>query len=336
MARTKSPPLKRVPLRASALFRVKSPKRCAELLFAEVAKLRGLADGRDNYVRFQLKGREIQNPKPALKALQKRFTYLLSQIETPDYLHSGVKKRSYITNSSPHCASTKAVKVDVKKFYPSARSAEVYRFLTEKLEWKGDVAGLLTTLLTVDGHLPTGGNASPLLSFWAYRPMFDEIDDLARSMGCVFTLYVDDMTLSGGQATRSLMYEVRKAVGRSRLIAHKMRCFQTGQPRVITGVAKTVSGQRLPIKRQVEIRNARLAVRNAKTDSEQVLGLSKLIGRLFEAAEVDPDQWSALATATAREHRQLNRRIMSKPFVTKAGVQIEPTSVGDPGPPWEN
>jgi len=142
---------------------------------------------------------------------------LLSQIETPEYLHSAVKGRSYITNAYDHGASVGAIKLDVQKFYPNARSAEVFRFLCEELLWRRDVAGLGKALLTCRGHLPTGGNASPLLSFWAYKPMFDALAQLAELNGCVFTVYVDDMTMTGQLACRRLLHQARQILGLWRL-----------------------------------------------------------------------------------------------------------------------
>ena len=172
---------KRVPLKGSALFRLTSPRRLAEMLLVPRATLERLVEaGDDNYlVRPDRKsGRIIEEPKPQLKLIHQRFARLLAQIETPDYLHSGVKGRSYITNANAHGADDACVKLDIKKFFPSSSSHHVQRFFEDVLEYPPDVASRAKQLLTHDGHLPTGGNASPILSFWAYKPMFDEIDTL--------------------------------------------------------------------------------------------------------------------------------------------------------------
>ena len=98
---------KRVPLKGSALFRLTSPRRLAEMLLVPRATLERLVEaGDDNYlVRPDRKsGRIIEEPKPQLKLIHQRFARLLAQIETPDYLHSGVKGRSYITNANAHGA----------------------------------------------------------------------------------------------------------------------------------------------------------------------------------------------------------------------------------------
>lgn len=335
MPQTKKRKVKRITLRGSAIFGIKSFRRLSEIMRAPEDLLRHLADSDNNYIEFDLKGRWIENPKPALKRIHQRFSFLLSQIETPDYLHSGVKGRSYITNSSKHVANLRSVKVDVKKFYPSSRSAEVYRFLTEDLEWSKDVSGLFTRIMTIKGHLPTGGNASPILSFWAYKPLFDEVHDLASAAGCHFSLYIDDMTLSGELATRTLMRDVRSAVGRYRLNAHKFKVFSKGQTRVVTGVAQTRFGPKLPIRRQELIRHNRLALRNAKTETERLPLLRTLVGRLCEAVEIDPVGWNDHAKLAIKESKMIDRRSLRRGIITLPTAPIEVADGGtDAAPPW--
>ncbi len=281
---------KRVALNQSALFRLTSPARLAKILLVDRAELvRLLANQDNNYKVWQDRktGRWIEEPKPELKRIHIRVARLLSQIETPAYLHSGVKLRSYITNASEHPAHLPSVKLDVKKFFPSARAAEVFHFFRDTLEYPDDVAGMMTCLLTFRGHLPTGGNASTILSFWAYKPMFDQIAVEAFARGCSFTLYVDDMTLTGRFANRQLMLVARRVVGSYRLRAHKAHHFAPGRPRVVTGVAMTRHGKRLPKRRQKLIADGWDQVNSAPTASAKLALLNVLVGRICEAAEVD-------------------------------------------------
>ena len=337
MPRTTRHAHKRLPTNQSALFGIKSFKRLAKILRTPEELLNKIGSATDNYMEFDLAGRWIETPKPVLKRIQVRIAYLLGQIETPEYLHSGVKKRSYITNAAGHSADLSTIKVDLKKFFPSARSAEVFRFLTEDLKWAPDVAGLGTKLLTIHGHLPTGGNVSPLLSFWAYKPLFDEVDRLSTENNCHFSLYVDDMSLSGEFASRKLMHTVRTSIGQHRLQAHKFHHFQKGQPKVITGVAQTTSGQKLPIKRQELIRKAELELRAATDDAEKIAILRPLIGRLCEAVEVDPASWKNKAAEHIQAARIIDRRRLRRGSFTPATLEIaEDSSVSQMhSAPWE-
>ncbi|HAW36766.1 MAG TPA: hypothetical protein DCX71_11890 [Erythrobacter sp.] len=298
---------KRVPLKGSALFRLTSPRRLAEMLLVPRATLERLVEaGDDNYlVRPDRKsGRIIEEPKPQLKLIHQRFARLLAQIETPDYLHSGVKGRSYITNANAHGADDACVKLDIKKFFPSSSSHHVQRFFEDVLEYPPDVASRAKQLLTHDGHLPTGGNASPILSFWAYKPMFDEIDTLARENDCEFTLYVDDMSITGVFANRKFQQAARKIIARYGLRAHKAKTFSPNQPRVLTGIAKTRRGREVPHRRAKGIAQLEQQEAEAETTADKLRVMPSLIGKLSEAAIVDPS-WTARKNAAVQRRRKM-------------------------------
>jgi hypothetical protein len=300
-------PHKRVSLRASALFKITSPAKLARVLCISPERLAYLVSNPTaNYSVWLHKetGRLIEEPKALLKIVQARVAWLLGQIETPNYLHSGVKKRSYITNAAQHSVTGGGVKLDVQKFFPSARAAAVCHFFHDIMEYPMDVASRMTALLTYNGHLPTGGNASCILSFWAYKPMFDEIAALAESKSCAFTLYVDDMTMTGQFATRAMQQEARKIIGSYRLRVHKCKVFAHKQPRIVTGVAVTARGQELPNRRAKEIGLLTNEVSLAQSSERRLRLLPSLIGRVSEAAEVDP-QWGGQKAAAVAMRRTI-------------------------------
>lgn len=302
---------KRVPVRASALFKLTSPRRLAEILLVPRSTLERLVNAGDsNYlVRPDRKsGRTIEEPKPQLKLIHQRFARLLAQIETPDYLHSGVKGRSYITNANAHGADHACIKLDIKKFFPSSSSHYVQRFFKEVLEYPPDVASRAKRLLTYAGHLPTGGNASTILSFWAYKPMFDEIEALAKQHQCEFTLYVNDMSITGVFANRKCQQEARKIISRYALRAHKAKAFSPGQPRVLTGIAKTRRGREVPHRRAKGIATLEQEVAAAPTVADKLKLLSSLIGKLSEAFIVDPS-WAGRKDAAVRGRRKLTIQV---------------------------
>lgn len=304
-------PHKRVDLRGSALFKITSPTRLARILCISKAKLDYLVSHTDeNYcVRNDRKsGRLIEEPKDLLKQVHARVAWLLGQVVTPEYLHSGVKKRSYVTNATVHSIDGGAIKLDIQKFFPSVRAAAVCHFFADVMEYPMDVASRMTKLLTIDGHLPTGGNASCILSFWAYKDMFDEIAALAEGRGCRFTLYVDDMTMTGRFATRSMQQAARLIIGHYRLRAHKNKAFAPRQPRVVTGVAITARGLELPNRRARAIADIQAEVSGAQTDAERLDLMPQLIGRVSEAAEIDY-AWEGRKVAAVDMRRSIKARI---------------------------
>lgn len=60
----------------------------------------------------------------------------------------------------------------------------------------GDIAGICTDIVTYEGGIPTGCPTSQLLAFYAYENMFIEIKAVSEKYGCIYTVYVDDMTFS--------------------------------------------------------------------------------------------------------------------------------------------
>lgn len=301
------------PNNQSRLYKITSPAQLAERLFVKPEQLDLFLNAVDNYIRWTDKktGRPIQQPKRLLDGVHKRVGVLLSRIETPDFLHSAIKGRSYISNASQHDPNQPTVKIDVRKFYPSTRAQAVFHFFRDRMICDGDVAGMLARLLTVDGHLATGSSASPILSYFAYDDMFAEIEAIAIDRCCEMTCYIDDMVFTGPGATRRLIYDIIQIVRRYRLWGHKTKIFKAGQPKVITGVAVTRVGGRLPNKRQRAINDELLLFDSSTNDNDRLKIMRRLFGRMYEAVQVDP-LWTPRAEAVAAQKRGLERRISSK------------------------
>lgn len=290
----------------SALYKISSPKMLADRLLISVEELDGLLHDPDPYKRWidRKTGRAIQEPRPRLARVHRRVAMLLSRIDTPDYLHSARKGRSYITNASVHGVETGCAKIDVRKFYPSARAQAVYHFFLDRMACAGDVAGMLSKLLTVDGHLPTGSSASPILSFFAYEDMFDDLNMLAENAGCVMTVYVDDIVFSGAGAGRGMIYAAKCIIGKRHLHGHKTKVFRPGQPRIVTGAAITIAGLRLPNRRQRSIAQDQTLFENLLPSRDKLVVARRLTGRLYEASQIDSG-WRSLADRMAAQRDAL-------------------------------
>ena len=236
--------------------------------------------------------RIIEQPKTLLQILHRRVHELLARIETPEYLHSTIKGRSYLTNANAHSADEKLIKIDIKKFYQSVSKGAVYRFFFEEMECTSQVAGLLADLLTYGNHLPTGSSASPILSYYVCKNMFNSIHSLCHENGLVFTCYVDDMTISGQKANGDIINQVREIVSSAFLRTHKIRKYQGTQSKVITGVAKTANGNKLPFKNNLKIVKSFGMLRNESGVFLNDLKLkNQLLGQLVSASQIEPTQF---------------------------------------------
>lgn len=284
-----------LPLKSCYLYAISSPAELGRRLSPHSPltpdALQKLATDNGNFKLFQTgkpgKKRDVQEPKTQLQALHKRVHKLLGRVAVADYLHSTVKGRSYVTNASAHDGALPAIKIDVKKFFPSVKRVAVYRFFADVMACRPDVAGLLADLLTFNEHLATGSSASPILAFYCHKPMFDELAELAARHGLTMTCYVDDITMSGEGAGKSVLFEAHRIIASHGLRSHKMKHFKPNQPRVITGVCNTPSGRKVPNRLHLGIKTDFETLAKAQTAKDRSKAISRIHGRLHAAGQID-------------------------------------------------
>jgi RNA-directed DNA polymerase len=293
------------------LYGVKSTHLLAKKLGMTLSDLERIANTAQ-YRIFNLKkgNRRVEEPAPALQALHRKIHRYLARVSTPDYLHSTIKGRSYVTNARAHLRQGSMIKIDVKKFYPSVPQRRVMKFFRDYMMCAGDVAGLLAKLICLDGRLPTGSAASPMISYYSFKPMFDEIFALTQSHNLTMTCYVDDLTISGRGANRALLNEVRKIIAGYGLKSHKAKFFQQNSYKEVTGVMLKNGRIDLPFQRWKAIRESIKTLKSAETNDEKLALYPSLISRLHEASQIAPNcrpialhhnaAWRALRGKVAR------------------------------------
>lgn len=183
-----------------ALYKCRNKRRLADLLFVNPRTLDKIVKN-TNYYNFSLKkkdggNRTITAPYNELKKIQRRILELLVRVERPNWLISGERGKCYIDNGKAHQNSLYMLTVDIKTFYDNCKRERVFRFFKDYLNTSSDIAGLLTDIVTLQGVIPTGCPTSQLIAYYAYQEMFHNISKISQSHGCIFTLYVDDMTFS--------------------------------------------------------------------------------------------------------------------------------------------
>lgn len=250
----------------SPLYGLRNHARLAEVLFwvGSGEQLKRFSRRSENYIRYTDKTkpdkpRLIEAPEARLKGFQTRILELVRRIVLPDYLHSARPGRSYLSNSDVHikvvgCTLT----MDIDSFYQSVSLYRVADFFATILNCSGDIALTLARLLCCDGHLATGSPASPLVSFWACHEVFDSIDRRVRARGGEFTLYIDDMALTGkgiGDTDAEVVKRLLHGAG-LRVKASKTKVFRADRPKLITGRAGRNGVSRAPNKQHKKMREA--------------------------------------------------------------------------------
>lgn len=258
--------LNRHPLDQSRLYKVTTRKKLAALfgmtppVFGRLVAMERPYSRRTKEItrNGKTKTRLIQEPRGQLRPVHVVVKKILSRIEPPGFLFCPVKRRSYVTNAAAHLGAREVRTVDIGNYFQSTPSTRVYWFFAKIMHCQPDVAAILAKLLTVDGHLATGSTVSPILSFYAFYDMWLEIAAIARAAGCVLTVYMDDLTISGDQVPERVMWEIRKCIAKRELTYHKEKRYTSGYAEV-TGVI--IKSGRLVVphrqrKKAFQVRNA--------------------------------------------------------------------------------
>ena len=225
-----------------ALYRCGTRKKLLQLLQTTPTKLAELKAAGTLYHRMEKPKknggvREVYAPRYDLKRIQTRLSELLMRVEAPDYLMSPVRGRSNIDNAAAHRNAPSHRLIDIEDFYPSCTAAKVAWFFGKVMDCPPDVVAILVWLTTLDGALPQGSPASPILAFLSYRDMWDEIAEIAAKNDNRLTVYVDDVTLSGEVVLGRTLWEVKGAL---RKHGHRTKENKEesryGTPVTVTGV----------------------------------------------------------------------------------------------------
>ena len=216
--------------------------------------------------------RLVEVSSAALKFVQTRILHILSRLDCPDYLYSGVKGKSHISNAKQHQGNMFMYKLDISKFFPNIRREFIYLFFRDKLQVSSDVAEILTNCTTTNlltatyrkpetknavmnfmeannlqhlSHLSTGSPTSMLLAYLANIPMFEKIESIAKETNLIFTVYADDIVFSSKQ---NIPYKVRykivniiESYGYS-VSRKKCKYLMPRSPKTVTGVVINSNG----------------------------------------------------------------------------------------------
>lgn len=227
----------------SPFYKLKSKRKLAELLRVSLSDLSGLKKDEGNYCIFEQlskkgKSRKIQKPLDKLDIVHTRIASLLSRITLPEYLHSGKKSCSNVTNAKAHLNYDKMMTTDIKAFFPSTTRVMVFSFFYSVMKTSSDVADFLSHICTCHGQLPTGSRISMPLAYFANSRMFGEIHQLCQSLTVKMTVYVDDLTFSGANVNRLFCAVIGRIINKHGHAVHptKTKMYGKEQPKLVTGV----------------------------------------------------------------------------------------------------
>lgn len=143
--------------------------------------------------------RVFYKPYGELKKLQRMIhRKILKELPVHDSIHSYRKKRDQRTNALPHVGKLYMVKSDIKDFFPSIKPKMVLVTLL-KLGFPEPTARILLQLTTYLNQLPQGPPTSPGIADLVLFPLARRFEGLCLKHGATFTIYGDDITISGSE-----------------------------------------------------------------------------------------------------------------------------------------
>lgn len=275
----------------SPLYGLQSKKKLAELLFTSLTALRGMTDKSVPHYEYWEEEksdgtmRPLCRPHEGLDKAQSRIAYLMACIETPSYVHAPVPNRTYVTNAAAHKSSSAFCLMDIESFYPSCREEKIIAFFHKQMKCSLDVAVILARLCCDKGCLPQGSSSSPILSYWAYSEMWDAIHDIAKKAGNIFTLYIDDLTVSGSKVSRRTIWEIQKQIHKHGLsMKTKKTRWIIGKPADVTGVILSNNALYLPNRQHEKLAQAQSNY--SKPGGNRKKKTNVLRGRKAQAAQI--------------------------------------------------
>ena len=155
--------------------------------------------------------RVINAPIPQIKSLQRKladkFEECLDEITKTSVgkrnpaSHGFRPGKSILTNASVHRNRRYVFNIDLKDFFPTVTGKRIRGFLIKDRDFglHKDVATIIAHIACFDNRLPQGSPCSPVISNLIAGILDLHLSRLAKSWGCSYTRYADDITFSTNQ-----------------------------------------------------------------------------------------------------------------------------------------
>lgn len=264
-------------------------RKLAQLLCADLVTLNSISDD-SLYNIFTDNGRVIEQPLGIRDVIHTKIASLLVRIKPSDSLHSGVKKRSHVTNAESHTGNQPLLTSDIRGFFQSTTRESIFKFFHLQLGCSKDVSSILSDICTCNGHVPTGSRISMIIAYWANKPMFDEFESLAKARNLNFSIFVDDITFSGQRLNRQFVSLIKKIALRHGHTLHpeKTKLYRANSVKNVTGAA--INGEKLVLSQKNRHKiYSDMILWHASDKSIPHENLeNRILGKLTAQSQIDP------------------------------------------------
>lgn len=271
-----------------------TPNQLSRVLGISTPKLKKVAESAGSYydpyteIKENGKTRDIDKPTGEIKELQKKITdRILKHYPLSNVAYGGVKGKSIRDNAENHTNQPVVVRIDLSNCFHSVRAEWVYRCFRKQFGYSHAVSKLLTQLSTFNGSIPVGSPLSSMLVNVVLDQLWIEANEIAKSVGCKLTVWVDDVVISGKNAEQAIE-PVKKLINRHCLKIgwHKLDIMRNNDLQEATGCSLN-SGVGVPkAKRLAYARKAVEAAGNKQVD---------MTGQISYLTYVKPSQGKQLS-----------------------------------------
>jgi len=153
---------------------------------------------KEAFIRHNNKIRIIEKPSHQLKKKQKNLLKkVLYHLRTHSRLY-GRPGTSIKTAVADHVRRPLVITMDIKNFFPSIKADQI-RIMFRRHNASEEIAEILTRLTTYKRHLPHGAPTSPCIARLILNPLAINLEKMLKKIHpkAIFSIYVDDITISG-------------------------------------------------------------------------------------------------------------------------------------------
>lgn len=142
------------------------------------------------------KHRKICHPSKKLKGLQSWILVnILNKLNVSSSCKGFEKGSSTANNVEPHKGANAVLSIDLKDFFPTIKSNQIYSIFTT-LGYNTGISSVLAKICTFEGSLPQGSPCSPKLANLAAWTLDVRVQGYVGKRGITYTRYADDLSFS--------------------------------------------------------------------------------------------------------------------------------------------
>ena len=184
--------------------------------------------------------RKISQPSKKLKGLQSWILVnILNKIQVSPSCKGFRQGSSILENALPHIGSNTILNLDLRNFFPTITSNQVYNVF-KTIGYNKLIATVFTKICTYEETLPQGSPCSPMLANLTAWTLDLRIQGYVGKRGISYTRYADDLSFSGLNPTKvvKIIPMIKEIINDENFTVNhkKKRIASSARAKIVTGL----------------------------------------------------------------------------------------------------